>query len=369
MRINIATSHRFHLLDLARELSYLGHDVQFYSYVPTKRCMKFGLNGNQCHCLLPFLIPILVLQKMCPHNDFLQKCRCVMMDYYMSFFMRPCDIYIALGTVYEKSFLAARKRFKAKTILEWGSKHIDVQQQILKSIGAHTNALYWNERSKRGYANTDYIAISSEHVKRSFINKGFSPQRLLVNNYGVDLKMFYFEPTIPKQYDVIMVGGWSKRKGCDLIVGAMRKTNLKFLHVGSIVDMPFPADENFKHIDSVDQTELVKYYNLAKIFLLPSREEGLAMVQAQAISCNLPLVASKDSGAEDLKNIVAYPEYIIIINDYSVDAVIDAINEAQKKFLQLGTTLYGGNAIKELTWEAYGKRYNDNINTIKNCEE
>lgn len=29
MRINIAASHRFHLLDLARELAALGHDVRF----------------------------------------------------------------------------------------------------------------------------------------------------------------------------------------------------------------------------------------------------------------------------------------------------------------------------------------------------
>lgn len=43
MRINIAASHRFHLLDLARELEYQGHDVCFYSYVPTKRAMMYGL--------------------------------------------------------------------------------------------------------------------------------------------------------------------------------------------------------------------------------------------------------------------------------------------------------------------------------------
>lgn len=29
MKINIASTHRFHLLDLARELSHQGHDVVF----------------------------------------------------------------------------------------------------------------------------------------------------------------------------------------------------------------------------------------------------------------------------------------------------------------------------------------------------
>ena len=66
--------------------------------------------------------------------------------------------------------------------------------------------------------------------------------------------------------------------------------------------MPFPKnDSRFTHVDAVDQSKLVDYYAKAKVFVLPSRQEGLAMVQAQAIACNLPLVGSKDSGAEDLK--------------------------------------------------------------------
>ena len=49
-----------------------------------------------------------------------------------------------------------------------------------------------------------------------------------------------FKPTLKKNkpYDVIMVGGWSYRKGCDLIIEAMKQMKLKFLHVGSIVDIP-----------------------------------------------------------------------------------------------------------------------------------
>lgn len=50
MKINIASTHRFHLLDLARELEKQGHDVKFYSYVPQKRCIQFGLNKKK----LPF---------------------------------------------------------------------------------------------------------------------------------------------------------------------------------------------------------------------------------------------------------------------------------------------------------------------------
>ena len=53
LRIGIASSGRFHLLDLARELDALGSEVSFYSYVPRERAKTFGLPGR-CHvALLP----------------------------------------------------------------------------------------------------------------------------------------------------------------------------------------------------------------------------------------------------------------------------------------------------------------------------
>ena len=162
-----------------------------------------------------------------------------------------------------------------------------------------------------------------------------------------------------------MVGSWGLRKGCDLIVDAIKQTDYKFLHVGSIGDYPFPKDDpQFTHIDAIDQKQLVKYYNKAKVFLLPSREEGLALVQAQAIACNLPIIGSKDSGVEDLLQIVDDPYFITILKDYSVAAVVEGINSALKKCEELGTQQYAGDLKKNLSWDAYGKRYSDNIKII-----
>lgn len=87
------------------------------------------------------------------------------------------------------------------------------------------------------------------------------------------------------------------------------------------------------------------------------------MVQAQAIACNLPLVGSHDSGAEDLKGMVANPNCITIIEDYTMQSVIDGVKEALRQYDSL-TGLYTGDVIKNLTWEAYGKRYAEFINKV-----
>lgn len=357
LRINIASSHRFHLLDLARELSQHGHDVKFYSFVPTKRCIKFGLKKSECRSLLPFVLVLLALGVLFPNSNWIIKYRDKLMDYIVGYTMRKCDVFIALGTVYLESFNMAKKRFGAKTILEWGSKHIDDQQKILSLIGAKLNDEYFNIRSRNAYSLVDYIAVASEHVVRSFLSHGISRDKLLLNPYGVDLSMFYPDTKVKKEYDVIMVGGWGYRKGCDLIVEALKDTNLTFLHVGGLVDMEFPDLPNFTHVPPVDQSKLIEYYNKAKIALLPSREEGLAMVQAQAIACNLPLVGSVDSGAEDLKKMVKHPEYITIIDEYTPEKTREAIESTLQQYQKLGSTIYAGDAVNNLTWQAYGKRY------------
>ena len=45
-RIAIATAGRFHVLDLARELAALGHEVRFYSMLPPSRTASFGLQAD-----------------------------------------------------------------------------------------------------------------------------------------------------------------------------------------------------------------------------------------------------------------------------------------------------------------------------------
>lgn len=364
MKINIAASHRFHLLDLAKELEKQGHEVRFYSYVPTKRAMKFGLKKECSYSLYYIMIPFLALVKLTKMASWTRVLLNIALDLYLSWFMKPCDVYIALGTVYKKSFVSAKKKYDAVTILEWGSKHIIEQQRILSQIpGVKRQADYFNQRSLDVYDLADYIAISSDHVKQSFIEKGIPENKLLQNPYGVDLSMF--EPTILADddiYDLIMVGGWSLRKGCDLLIELCRKSNLRFLHVGSIVDLPFPKDENMTHIDSVDQKLLINYYTKARVFVLSSREEGLAMVQPQALVCGLPIVCSKHTGGRDLRNFLKDKKWIIEMKEYSVEELTKCIQEALSlSKTQKGMRTYSEGVVEQLTWSAYGKRYSDNL--------
>ena len=185
MRINIAASHRFHLLDLARELDRLGHEVRFYSYVPTKRSLEFGLKKECSYSLFYLVLPFLAMVKLSKGSDWSIKMINRILDLYLSLFMKPCDVYIALGTVYKSSFFNAKKRFGATTILEWGSKHNEEQHRILSSIpGLTQQSSYFKKRAVDGYNIADYIAIPASHVRKSFIDRGISEEKLIQNSYG-----------------------------------------------------------------------------------------------------------------------------------------------------------------------------------------
>ncbi|MBS5528123.1 MAG: glycosyltransferase family 4 protein [Prevotella sp.] len=368
IKINILSPGRFHVCDLARELDKHGFDVKFYSFVPAKRAERFGLPRKCSASILPVIAPFLFIErKVFKNKGWAHRLRILIQDFVTGIYMRKCDICIAMtGDFVYAPRLAKQKG--AIIIYERGSKYIMEQKKVLESIpslnGKNPVPAFNVKREIESYELADYIAIASQHVRNSFLQYKFPQNKLFLNPYGVDLSMFQPASKGEREYDVIMVGGWSYRKGCDLIIEAIRQTNLKFLHVGGIVDISFPKDHpNFTHIDAVDQTKLINYYHQAKVFLLPSREEGLAMVQAQAIACNLPMVGSPDSGAEDLKQMVANSNCIIIIKEYTAESITKGIKEALRQYENL-QGYYAGDAIRKLTWEAYGNRYAEFINKI-----
>lgn len=355
IKINIASPGRFHVMDLARELDNQGFDVRFYSFVPDKRAVKFGLR-KQCNVsLFLFMAPFLLLSKYFPK---FKQITINVQDWLTGILMRRCDIFIAMSGNYVYSLKKAKKK-GAIVILERGSKHILEQKRILESIpslkGTKPVPDINVKRELEGYELADYISIASRHVKRSFVERGYPVKKLFVNPYGVDLNDFHIEK-ITKEYDVVMVGSWNYRKGVDLLVTACRELNLTLLHVGAIGDMPFPQDSKFIHIDPVDQKQLMQYYNKGRVFVLASREEGMAMVQMQAIACGLPVVCSMHTGGIDIGELTGMKDWIFEMKEYTVKALKEEILKA----LVFSTTCNPTELkLDNLSWKAYGNRYGE----------
>lgn len=369
MVINVASfGGRTHMLDTARELEKFGHTVRFYSYVPTKRAIRFGLKKECNYSLFYWALPFLMLFRIFGQKGWTQFIYRYVFDYFTAWYMKPCDVFIGQSPMHRYSLKYAKKKYNAIVILERGTSHVIEEINNLSGNPALKGNLVRKDKyiktDLKGYELADYISVGAEHVKNSFIINGFDANKIFVNNYGVDLSQF--SATICSQeYDLMQVGNWGYRKGADLITEVCRLRKYSFLHVGS-TNIPFPTDvPSMAHIGITEQYELIKYYSKAKVFILPSREEGLALVQVQAVACGLPLVCSKKSGGIDLKKYVDSEEYIIEIENLDTDSLICAIDKALTLAeKQKGKRYYATEKLKELSWEGYGRRYNDFLKTI-----
>ncbi len=372
MKINIAASGRFHLCDLAKELEKQGHEVRFYSYVPTKRLQKFGLKKKNSYSLFWIMLPVLACIKLSNRAVWSMKLEWFVLDHIVGLFMKKCDVFIAMSSIYSYAFKQAKKKFNAKTFLERGSVHALALKELYDKQKFDRNSTknnpyyslvsdYAIKRELEMYDFVDYISIASSSVLDTFLKYQNKKEKMFINPYGVDLSMF--PPTKLDQssqtYDIIMVGNWSWMKGCDLLEEACKKLNLTLLHVGSCA-MPFPKHKNFTDVGRIDQSQISNYLKKAKIFVLPSRQEGLALVQLQAISSGLPLVCSKYTGGETLKNMINNSKWITVFTPYTVDSLCKSIQiSLELADTQSDVRSYVNNIESIFSTEAYGKRYND----------
>ena len=381
MKVNIGVVGRFHAFDLAKELN--NHKVlnKLISTYPKFKVKEWGLNKDKIisefyfEILSRFANKIPVVKKNIITNFInirhAKKC---------SKFLNQCDIHIGWSGSTLETILEAKKLNKS-VILERGSSHYNYQMKILnEEYGKYANINLFNQnyqhwqRELLEYELADYISIPSNFVKQSFINNGIKESKLILNPYGVDLQNFRQIPKTDKVFRIIFAGTGSFRKGYHYLLQAFKELNLKnceLWHLGTFSKEMIPfmkryENKNFILKGIIPQKELYKYYSQGNVLVLPSLEEGLAMVQAQAMACGLPLICSTNSGGEDLISKEGQEGYIIPIrNVASIKEKILFLYENQDICRDMGN-LAKKKAKTEFSWEVYGNRYLNNLVNIFN---
>ena len=358
MVINIASfGGRTHLLDTARELARQGNTVRFYSYVPTSRAVRFGLPGECSYSLYWWALPFLILFKIFGFHHWNQRLYWNVFDIFTAFYMKPCDVFIGQSPMHNYSIKRAKKKFGALTVLERGAEFVTDYNQACEAAGEPGQGERETKKDLEGYNLPDFISVGSLHVKQQFLTHGFDAERLFVNVYGFDAAQF--EPTVYEgDYDMILVGRWSKMKGSHIITRLCTLYGYKFLHVGPLVDS-FPSVSNMTHVDAVEQRELKRYYAQARIFVFPSFTDGFGMVLMQAAVCGLPIVCSTHCGGGDVALFADDKSWVVESPTFNVEDFHRCIELALKRAAtQTGKRQYIHRSLDEASWEGYGKRYN-----------
>lgn len=369
-KIAIVSSGRSHLLNLAIYLLNEGYDVKFYCLTPYRIITKYGFPKKYTKSFCFYLAPIVFLLFKCKLPLRIKKILFyisdLLIDNLSAIYLEKCDIFIGAASVANYSAKIARRKYGAKVICDSGTLHLK-EQQILNN--GNMALKYSVKRAINFYDHSDKIVVAGEHVKRSFLKHGVLSEKIFVNPYGVDISQF--KPTKLKEiyYDVIFVGTWSYIKGCDILAeSCLRDLKLKLLHVGGIGDLPLPKSELFTHVDYVPQSQLIEYYSMSKIFILPSRSDGFGLVIAQAMASGLPIVFSLMTGGSDLVKISKCdPKYTFLISDLNVSTVSSSIKKALDIANEQNKNEYRDYILDNrinLEWNNYGIRYINFMNAI-----
>ena len=277
------------------------------------------------------------------------------------------DLYVGWSSFSQRGLLRARGQ-GACTILERGSAHIEVQRDIMRDEyekhGLHPrlpNARIVGKELLE-YDLADYISVPSTFVKRTFLEKGFPEEKLLMMPLGVALSEFRPLPKEDVAFRAVYAGRLELQKGVHYLLQAfadMRLRDAELWLIGTKTDeiMPFLEKYNgcYVHHDHVPQSKLREYYSQCSVLVLPSIQDGFGMVLPQAMACGLPVICTKNTAGEDLVS-NGDEGYVIPIRDvaalkdrlaylYDNRDVCREMGKAAQRKVAAG-----------LTWDDYGER-------------
>lgn len=319
-RVAVVAHHPFWMFDHAREIRRRGWDVSIFTATP--RWMVDASATTPVNVQLGWATWVQALRRLGrlgvrPPDDwfwFMERQARPQFGQWVSRQLEGVRLVDALSS-WGVECATVMQRQGGRYVCSRGSTHILFQRQVLEEEFARWAAVGppgffdWRiERELSEYAMADAIAVPSSFVQRSFVERGVSAEKLHVCPYGVDLSRYSRHPRQDDVFRVLFVGSVSIRKGIGYLLEAVRplvrRRRVELWLVGAVSpDAEALLARNadlFVHRGFVAPERLAETYSQGSVLVLPSVEEGLARVQAQAMACGVPVIATPNTGSEDL---------------------------------------------------------------------
>lgn len=312
MRVSIVSAGRFHAYNLAEQLRKMGCLEHLYTGYPVA---AIDVELRPYARSFPWLYSVYKVAARLGWRHVADRLSWPARDTFDRWASRQldaADLVVGLSGFGLHTGRTARNR-GAVSVCDRGSSHIRYQDRLLAEEYALQGLPYKHidrrvvERELQEYAEADLITVPSKFAYQSFIKEGVAPSKLTKVPYGVDLTMFRPLPKVDRQFRVVYVGQISVRKGIAYLLEAVCSRDLRSVDlvlIGNVEDEMKPVlaryEGRFRYLGVMPRADLARHYSQGSVFVIASVEEGLALVQAQALACGLPVVATVNTGAEDL---------------------------------------------------------------------
>lgn len=376
MKIVQSTWVRYHHFDLAGHLEQMGYLEKIFTCLPwwkaekESREMKIPRDKIACNFLLQ---GIRHLGNRIGYGASIDSrlgiAQTKTFSRWVASNLPECDLYIGISGSGLHAGRVAQQR-GGSYIMDRGSTQIRYADTVLAEEHKRFNIPWkridpWyieNEEAEAEIA--DAITVPSHFVQNTFIQNGTPAKKVKVIPYAVSLEEFHQVPTKDDEvFRLIFAGQVCVRKGVPYLLEAFKKfqhPNKELVFVGDVKDEIKPllatySDQPIKTIGSVPRHHLKQYFSTAKALVLPSIEEGLALVQAQAMACGCPVIATPNTGSETL---FTNMKEGLIIDARNTDALVNAFTFlADNPQVQLEMKAAALDRAQQLGgWRAYAKR-------------
>lgn len=250
----------------------------------------------------------------------------------------------------------------------------EYKKSLKEKMKSYTQKSYKNYRQE--LKDTDYFLVPSGFVKKSLLYCGIEEEKILLVPYGVDLDMFkqkeYKALTKEDKINFSFVGRAEAAKGFYYLIKAFKELkdlNVTLNVVGGIPDKDREILKDIEEMKNVvyhgikTKSEMNEIYKKSDVYIMPSLYEGFSLTLFESMASGLPVIATKNTGAEG------------VINDFKEGFVIDSASTKQLKekilwFYNNRDKIpeMGKNARKlaeRFTWENYKKNLVEKLKNIQ----
>jgi len=364
LRIKIAVGGRFHADKMMQVLAAQGHDVRLVTSFPSSRFPAIAPDRITSFLFPEIAFRLAIKAGLAPWGE---RFKVIQFGRRLAAHLAkqkiPPDVLLSWSSFALESF---RLKGPNKKILMRDSSHISEQLSLLRDECRKWSVPFQvprgiEDRELEEYQLADKVLVLSDFARRSFLNRGFSPERLQLLRLGVDASRF--EPALDWKLGnplrVIYFGSISTRKGIPYLLEAtspFSPRELQLTLIGPIEPALRPVLARYSHanyLPSLPHERLAPCIRQADIFVMPTIEDGFGLTVPQAMASGLVPIVTDHCGAADIVEEGKSGFIVPAGNTQSLRERIHQLLDNPTQIEAMRTEAIRG--VKRWSWENYGR--------------
>lgn len=235
--------------------------------------------------------------------------------------------------------------------------------------------------------NTDVLAVVSPAMKSHFNNESSITSKITVLPMGVDTEKL-FTPNIEihrNKEQLLFVGRLVEKKGVKYLLKAIPEilihhptATLVIIgdgpHKGALHEIikDLQIDEHVEFLGGLPSKDLIPYYQESSVFIAPfitaksGDREGLGLVVIEALSCNCPIIVSKNESLLEVRKAFIDNKWVQTIPERDSSAIAKSVIRTLTtlKYEEPTFTAQHRSVTEQYSWSTASKNY---LNIYEKC--